>query len=64
LDDILDFLSTDGKWHTVRDIAAALHLTDAEVRKALELLGTLGLVTFNGEKVVIDPRLREIMMAR
>lgn len=63
-DEILQFLSGDGSWHTLVKIAAVTNHTEGEVRRALEFLATIELVTFNGEKALIDPMLRDIIITK
>lgn len=62
LDEILEFLSADGKPHELAEIALATGFPEWETQRALDLLGTMGLVKLERRKAVIDSQLRELIL--
>jgi hypothetical protein len=62
LDDVLAFLSIDGRPHTVTEIALATNTTKIKTQKTLKVLSTLEIATLRDGTAMIDPKTRKMVL--
>lgn len=62
LDKFLEFLTADGKWHDVSEVATALQLTEEKISMIAQFFTRYNFIKFNEyEKTVkIDTKLRKL----
>jgi DNA-binding IclR family transcriptional regulator len=62
LDQILELLSVDDEAHSVFEIASLTGLKLDQVRKAFKLLESIEFIHFDGEKALIDPTVKQLIL--
>jgi len=62
LDDFLEFLSADDRWHDLTEVAAVLGITDEKASMIARFFARYNFIRFdaNGKGVKIDVRTREL----
>lgn len=65
LDDFLEFLSTDDRWHDLTDVAAVLGITDEKALMIARFFARYNFIRFDadGKGVKIDVRMRKLFRA-
>jgi len=62
IDDVVDLLK-DGEWHSLKDLAKSLKLTQEKLRQIIQFLKNLDLVKLDEkhEKAIISPDLKQLI---
>jgi DNA-binding IclR family transcriptional regulator len=63
LDELLEFLAHDGAQHSIREIAKAINVPPNLCKDMTAFLAKYEFIQFNGRKVLINPRIRELISA-
>lgn len=59
--EVLEYLSIDGEWHTIEEVAEALGLDAKQVSKLLRRISEFHLVEFDEQgRVRVDPEFRRL----
>jgi len=65
LDEFLECLAIDGKWHTLSELVAFTRLTEEKVEKIAQFFARYGFIQFDETegKAKIDPSLRKVVLS-
>jgi len=65
LDEFLEYLAMDGKWHSLSELAAFTRLSEEKVEKIAQFFARYGFIQFDETKgkTKIDPAFRKIVLS-
>jgi DNA-binding IclR family transcriptional regulator len=61
IDEVLEFLASDGNLHSIEDISRTLNIPSSMCKKIIVFLVKYGFVQFEGRKLKIDSKIRDLM---
>lgn len=61
IDELIEFLASDGNLHSIEDISRALNIPSSVCKKVIIFLVKYDFVQFKGHKLRIDSKIRDFM---
>lgn len=61
IDEVIEFLASDGNLHSIEDISRTLNIPSSMCKKIIVFLVKYDFVQFEGRKLKIDSKIRDLM---